>query len=59
MKKYKLGRMRKYILCEIASLLTEHTILLIIEYADLMVESGPEGNMTRLQTMQTMQEPFE
>ena len=49
---YQLGRMRKYISNDIASLIYKQTILPICEYADLMVESSPAGNIARLQTLQ-------
>ena len=49
---YQLGKMRKFITRNIANLIYKQTILPISEYADLMVESGPKGDIDRLQTLQ-------
>ena len=49
---YQLGRMRKYITSNIASLIYKQTILPISEYADLMIDSGPSGGVDRLQKLQ-------
>ena len=52
MRIYQFGRMRKYISSDIASLIYKQTILPICEYADLMVNSGPERSIARLQKVQ-------
>ena len=49
---YQLGRMRKYLSNNIASLIYKQTILPLCDYADLMVESGPASGVARLQTLQ-------
>ena len=49
---YQLGKIRKYLKPNIAALIYKQTILPIIEYADLMVESGPREKVARLQTLQ-------
>ena len=49
---YQLGKIRKFLKPHISALIYKQTILPVIEYADLMVESGPTAKVTRLQTLQ-------
>ena len=47
-----MGRLRKYITSDIACTIYKQTILPLVEYADLLVESGPPDKVTRLQKLQ-------
>ena len=49
---YQLGKLRKYVTSDIASLIYKQTILPITGYADLIVDSGPLGKVNRLQRLQ-------
>ena len=49
---YQLGKLRKYVTSDIACLIYKQTILPIVEYADLLVESGPLDKVARLQRLQ-------
>ena len=48
----RLGKMWTFLKPHISALIYKQTILPVIEYADLMVESGPTAKVTRLQTLQ-------
>ena len=49
---YQLGKLRKYVTNDIASLIYKQTILPLAEYADVVVGSGPANKIARLQTLQ-------
>ena len=49
---YQLGKLRKYVKSDIASLIYKQTILPITEYADLIVDAGPLDKVNRLQRLQ-------
>ena len=51
-KVYQMGKLRKFITRDVACLIYKQTILPLVEYADIMVESGPTDKITRLQTLQ-------
>ena len=52
MRVHQLRKLRKYITSQVANRIYKQTILPIVEYADLMVESGPADKVTRLQGLQ-------
>ena len=49
---YQLSKIRKYITSDIACNIYKQTILPLVEYADLIVESGPPDKIARLQRLQ-------
>ena len=49
---YQLGKLRKFITSKIASTIYKQTILPLIEYADLIIDSGPLDKVSRLQKLQ-------
>ena len=51
-KIYQLGKLSKFVTSDIANLIYKQTILPVLEYADLMVGSGPAERILRLQKLQ-------
>ena len=49
---HQLSKLRKFITSQVANRIYKQTILPVVEYADLMVESGPRDGVTRLQGLQ-------
>ena len=49
---FQLGKLRKFITSNIACTIYKQTILPLIEYADLVIDSGPPDKITRLQNLQ-------
>ena len=48
---YQLGQMRKYITARIASIVYKQTVLPLYDYADFLVESGPNHRINRLDSL--------
>ena len=45
---YKLGKLRKYITCDLANTVYKQTIIPLFDYADFLIESGQNKYITRL-----------
>ena len=45
---YQLGKLRKYITCDLANTVYKQTIIPIFDYADFLIESGQNKYVTRL-----------
>ena len=48
---YQLGKMRKYIGSNTACLIYKQMILSLSDYADVMIKSGPQGDVSRLERL--------
>ena len=55
---YQLSKLRKYVTTNTACLIYKQTILPIVEYADLLIESGPAERVTRLQNLENRSIPI-
>ena len=45
---YQLGKLHKYITCDLANTVYKQTIIPIFDYADILIESGQNKYVTRL-----------